>query len=859
MSCIPRYRPTKAGRRAQIPRLECLEFRRVLSAANLPPGITAVQLEPSSGGANQELVISFDQADVDASTSAFSVPFATLINDFDANTDFQLDGPTGMVFGFTDPPAVENVVQNGNSTDVIIPINASLPAGTYQVSLNGGTNLDIALSLVDSSASNPFWTSLAASPAPVTIANLTVQPIVGSTLGQATNLGLIGPTVQNVLGSLNPGNVPAPVDLYEITLAPGQIWDLGVSISTQSINSSLLTGLTLFGPSGNVLAQSSSGQGLFNDPDDPFIFAGLSPTPQADTYYIGVSGYGNLAYGNQGYNPVTGIPGTKGIMQPAGLFELSVIAQPHDQATQLVGFSLSHEDPLDSSPTSMTLTFSAPIDVTSLFVPDQQETAIEVVDSSGRIWPVTAETYQTSDAQLTLIFDEPLPPGQYSLIVPATGGLTDLAGEPVSAQGEPAGVLATWTVAGQGAPENPNDLGVLWPSTADMVWPTANGSFSETTTLAPGQSATYRWVAIAPGTYKLQTQVVGSSIEVVNSSGSRATVLDMGSTNALNNYLMTLSAGVYELRLTNVGSQPADVRWLLKIETLDWEKIMNNGVSQSSALSLMTFMPPPPSTSASTETGFLSIPPSGTGAVFDSSSGPVPSSLLVTLNTAPAGLPSWNGQAAAAAGLLAELGNGGESGGGAGQALIAGIRPSSESADEASDDVLGVTQQPAKDLVGEPGPIGSTTETVSLQRGFDPAGVRADIQALARTEWASRIGSVIHGWFIPSRSDASPRTAEAELMPPSAKIAHQAARFVKDPANPWRNRQLISMLRSEIGATASLIMIGAVAYRLRHPIRVWCGDKAQLTGPGNSSRARALPGPHRISKLSRLKTHVRRP
>ncbi len=98
---------------------------------------------------------------------------------------------------------------------------------------------------------------------------------------------------------------------------------------------------------------------------------------------------------------------------------------------------------------------------------------------------------------------------------------------------------------------------------------------------------------IVPGIYKLQTQVVGSSIAVVNSSGASATVLDTGSTNGLNNYLMSLSAGVYELKFTNVGSQPADVHWLLKIESLDWEKIFDNGVSQSSALSLMMFSPAP--------------------------------------------------------------------------------------------------------------------------------------------------------------------------------------------------------------------------------------------------------------------------
>ena len=55
---------------------------------------------------------------------------------------------------------------------------------------------------------------------------------------------------------------------------------------------------------------------------------------------------------------------------------------------------------------------------------------------------------------------------------------------------------------------------------------------------------------------------------------------------------MNLSAGVYELKFTNVGSQQAEVRWLLKIESLDWEKVFDNGVSQSSALSLMMFEAP---------------------------------------------------------------------------------------------------------------------------------------------------------------------------------------------------------------------------------------------------------------------------
>ena len=61
-----------------------------------------------------------------------------------------------------------------------------------------------------------------------------------------------------------------------------------------------------------------------------------------ETYYMGVSGAGNLPGEPGGYNAVTGIPGSAGQAQPGGPlpFELSLIALPHDQSTRLIGFSL---------------------------------------------------------------------------------------------------------------------------------------------------------------------------------------------------------------------------------------------------------------------------------------------------------------------------------------------------------------------------------------------------------------------------------------------------------------------------------------------------------------------------------------
>ena len=283
MSCQLRSRPATTGRR--VPRLEYLECRHVLSAVTLPAGILAVQLEPAAGS-GQELVISFDQADVDEIASEFSVPLATLINFYDSNTDFQLTGPSGPVFGFSDPPSVENVVQNADSTDVIVPLNAPLPTGSYQVSLSWGSNLDFVFSQLASSETSPFWTSIANSSEPVTIAQFTVSPQIGPTLAQATNLGWIGSTVGNVAGTLNLANIKSSVDLYQFTLAPGQIWEVGLDVAAESIGSPLQPALSLFDDAGSVLATSNSGTGLLNDPVDPYLFAGLQP----GTYYVGISG-----------------------------------------------------------------------------------------------------------------------------------------------------------------------------------------------------------------------------------------------------------------------------------------------------------------------------------------------------------------------------------------------------------------------------------------------------------------------------------------------------------------------------------------------------------------------------------------
>ena len=110
--------------------------------------------------------------------------------------------------------------------------------------------------------------------------------------------------------------------------------------------------------------------------------------------------------------------------------------------------------------------------------------------------------------------------------------------------------------------------------------------------LAPGQGVDYRWSVIVPGYYKLQTQLQGGPVAVFNNWDGQTTVLDTGSTNRLNNYLMNLNDGVYTIRFVNESSKPVTIDWMLKIARLDWEKILNNGVGQTSALSLSLFSSP---------------------------------------------------------------------------------------------------------------------------------------------------------------------------------------------------------------------------------------------------------------------------
>ena len=337
-----------------------------------------------------------------------------------------------------------------------------------------------------------------------TLADFTiVQP--APTLSDATDLGTVGTQTQSVSGSLDFSQGVANVDLYKVTLAPGQEWRLGVELDAQRIGSELQGALTLFDQQGRVLATRDAGTGRPAYPADPYLFTDLSP----GVYYIGVSGAGNLAGQPGGYDPVAGTFGTSGQAQVGGAYNLQLVADPV-VPTRVIGVGLQWGDLQGASPTGLVLAFSGPIDVSSVkqLVHNQ---ALWAVDQSGHIWNLTPDSYQESQGEVGFVFDQPLPPGQYTLInlinsIKSASGIVDLGGQAPVANGLPQGELATWTVPAPTVASDPGNLGVVWPSQAEGV--------SQSVMILPGQSTTSRVVIPVGGLYTLDTSVMLGTLAI---------------------------------------------------------------------------------------------------------------------------------------------------------------------------------------------------------------------------------------------------------------------------------------------------------------------------------------------------------
>ena len=355
-------------------------------------------------------------------------------------------------------------------------------------------------------------------------------------------------------------------------------------MTAQKDGETLDTALALFDDQGRLIA--SDAVGLPDTPKDPYLFAGL----QQGTYYVGVSGVGNLPGLPGGYDPATGSPGSVTQTQNGGPFTLHVVADPVDTPPTVLGLTLDHADPADSAPTGLTLAFSRAIAVTGQFgdrAPSLSN-AIEVVDQAGQDWPVQVSNYSEADAKISYLFDTSLPPGHYLVKLPEQGGLTDLAGLSPVAAGQPSEVLGQFDVAGRQGEQNPLDLGALLPAAAAAGVPID-------VILSPGQSITYRVVVTVPGQYIFQEQSSGDppSVQITGLALDRP-LSPAGTNDTL------LSPGVYSIQFEAPTDGPVQVHLFVRLSSDQTEIVLANGVGQGPALSLrlitfseVTGTPPP--------------------------------------------------------------------------------------------------------------------------------------------------------------------------------------------------------------------------------------------------------------------------
>ena len=465
---------------APLPPPDLLEQRLALSTAALGPYLSVDSTSPSDGarlgGPPTTVSITFDRP-VDPNSIDF--------------VDVGLDrvGDDGSLTPIFDPSAGVDEEFDDSGTVMTVSIDSPLAPGNYRLILAGSSSL-IGLdgSTLDGDGSDRDLADFSV-----------VNP--GVNLAGATDLGVLPPGgLVSVPGSLDLASDPQAVGLYKVRVPDGQFWRLGLEVDARRIGSPLDAAVTLFDANGQPIAADDNGRPDF--PTDPYLFQGVGP----GTYYVGVSASGNLPGTPGGYDPSAGVAGSNATDDPGGPFTLDLAADPDDAPPLVLGFHLDSADPHDPSPTGLTLQFSAPLRMDGSQLGSGND-GIQVVDSTGKVWPAAAVSYDESTARLSFVFLDRLPAGDYSVRLRPGPGLADLAGLAPVSPGLPTGVLATFATNDDAPPADPDDLGVPRPN--ELV-----AGVSRTTDLAPEAQTSYRFVALVDGFDRLEAQATSSPVQV---------------------------------------------------------------------------------------------------------------------------------------------------------------------------------------------------------------------------------------------------------------------------------------------------------------------------------------------------------
>jgi hypothetical protein len=455
-------------------------------------------------------------------------------------------------------PDPGQVTLDDSATRLSVSVGQTLPPGDFQVWILGSsgiTDIDGNLLIPDGN--------------PLVLGAFDVIA-AGVTLGDAADLPTPGPTPITVTGTLDFQTNPYAVALYRIQLDQGHFWRLGLEVTAERDGGTLDTALALFDAQGQPIATDETGR--VDDPQDPFLFAGLQP----GAYYVGVSGTTDLPGAPGGYDPVTGSPGSVVQTQPGGTYTLHVVADSVDSPPQVRSFSVDHADSHSATPTGLTLEFTRAISLSGQIGNLSPEIAqgIEVTDGEGRNWPVQASGYNEAGASVSYLFEGPLPAGHYTVQLPPLGGLVDLAGLSPMAPGEPAGVLGDFDVSTANGSSDPDDLGAILPGAS------AAGR-SIALTLEPGNFVTYRVVLTVPAIYQFDLHSDAAFLSAQLTSAGATQFIDSQGTS-----YAQLVPGEYSIRIQNIGTDAIHAQLGFRAADVITELFLASGVGQGPGLSL---------------------------------------------------------------------------------------------------------------------------------------------------------------------------------------------------------------------------------------------------------------------------------
>ncbi len=679
-------------------------------------------------------------------------------------------GSQGELAPISDQSTPLRTVRDRANSTVTFPLDGALAPGRYRVVLVGG------IGLFSQNVCDGTWDFMKDQ----TLAEFQVQ---GAELGPATDVGTLGPDVRTFTGALNSQGGAA---LYKFTLGAGQsLWRLGLQLDADRIGSPLLGALTVYDQQGQVVATTRGSQGLRSNPNDPYLFLGLQP----GTYYVGVSAAGS--------------------QQVDGAFQLGIVADPATAPTRVTGFAL---DWTDGAPTGFTIAFSDSIAPSSF---SQTHLPLYVVDRQGRMYPATLSAAGTKLSRVAFLFDQPLAPGDYSLVVPDKGGLTDLIGRTPVADGLPLGVLATWTVspyvqAGDGASHPKTDV---------------QGG---TVTIAPGDTFTYRFVVPADRFATLDTRVAQGTLRVQRLDENGVAVVEPGSNLTSQTYKMTLQAGVYLLVMSSVGADPVVVNWTLSIDVTRLESLIDNAVGSGGALSLRLGAgqgPPAPFASSltgdrgsetTTPTAVVMSPSIGSSAIAV-----LPPSLFVTVNSSLAGRPSTQNEgvsvvgASVSSGIVALASN------------TSGLIPRGMSANAYADDGLLRDPDGHREVQPTPASPGNEVPAPLENSRYGRAevledGVQADALALIQVDRLAEAAESVSRWLFGGPGQNAEVPFEGQRL--DAQILAQAEAMGGMPRAEGTADGLSTgeAERATFGVPVSVVVISAAAFRLRQlTVRWW--------------------------------------